>query len=198
MLHTVYLAAEDEPGLAIGRRLVAEASPLEIYHEENGHGFGKLRTKTRNYQQIGMRMPVLMITDLDAYKCPSELIKEWLDEPRSAGFLFRICVREVEAWLLAHRSAISNFLKISEIHLPDSPETLLDPKAELIRLAQRAPRKIRIGLTPVGSATIGPDYNAMLSEFIRDTWSPAIAATQSPSLMRARLRLKELAASVSV
>ena len=138
-------------------------------------------------------MPVLMITDLDNNPCPSELIDDWLGAVPSRGFLFRICVREVEAWLLAHREAMAAFLNIAESKLPMEPEKLADPKAELIRLAKRAPRNIRIGLTPVGSATIGPNYNVLLEEFIRNDWSPALASSRAPSLKRARLRIKELA-----
>lgn len=43
MFPTVYLAAEDLPGLAVGRKLVAEHSTLTVYREENGHGFGMLK-----------------------------------------------------------------------------------------------------------------------------------------------------------
>ena len=88
------------------------------------------------------------------------------------------------------------FLKIPETRIPVRPERLTDPKAELIRLAQQAPRKIKEGLTPVGSATIGPKYNNLLEEYIQLNWSPSIAAAQAPSLARARMRLSELAARV--
>lgn len=193
----VYLAAEDEPGLAIGRKLIANAAPLRIYREENAHGFGNLKNKISSYQQMGVHMPVLMITDLDNSPCPSELIADWLGVAPSRGFLFRICVREVEAWLLAHREAMAAFLNIAEAKLPMEPEKLADPKAELIRLAKRAPRSIRVGLTPVGSATIGPNYNRLLAEFIQNTWSPAIASARAPSLERARKRIHQLAALVA-
>ncbi len=194
----VYLAAEDEPGLAIGRKLVANAAPLKIYREENARGFGNLKNKISSYQQMGVHMPVLMITDLDNNPCPSELIDDWLGTIPSKGFLFRICVREVEAWLLAHREAMATFLKIPEAKLPMEPEKLINPKAELIRLAKHAPRSIRVGLTPVGSATIGPDYNVLLEEFIRNNWSPVIASSRAPSLKRTCFRLNELAGLIEV
>jgi len=193
----VYLAAEDEPGLAIGRKLIANAAPLRIYREENARGTGNLKNKIRSYQKMGVRMPVLMITDLDEKPCPSKLIKDWLGVAPSKGFLFRICVREVEAWLLAHREAMAAFLNIAESKLPMEPEKLTDPKAELIRLARHAPRNIRVGLTPVDSATIGPNYNMLLKEFIQKAWSPAIASARAPSLERARQRIDQLAALVA-
>lgn len=198
MLSSIYLVGEDEPTLAIGRKLVGETPRLSIYREENGGGYGALKKKTPNYQQMGSRgLPVLMITDLDRSPCPPKLISDWLGQKPSPGFLFRICVREVEAWLLADRESIAAFLKISPQAITTLPEQLSDPKAELIRLAQKAPRVLRVGLTPVGSATIGPDYNSILTAFIRDSWSPKCAALNSPSLVRTRRRLSELAAMIT-
>jgi hypothetical protein len=49
MLSTVYLAAEDVPGLAVGHRLVAEQSALSVYRDKNGHGFGNLKKKAPSY-----------------------------------------------------------------------------------------------------------------------------------------------------
>jgi len=142
-------------------------------------------------------LPVLMITDLDRRPCPAEMLDDWLGVPSSQGFLFRICVREVEAWLLADKVAMANFLSISPNFLPVAPESLPDPKAELIALAQRSPhRKIRLGFKPVGSATIGPDYNNLLRDFVREVWDASVAAQNSPSLARTRQRLSELASRV--
>ena len=198
MLSTVYLVAEDVPGLAVGRKLVAEQSSLSVYREKNGHGFGNLKKKALSYEQMGKDgVPVLMLTDLDTAPCPSGKIHDWLGRKPSRDFLFRICVREVEAWLLADREAMAAFLKIQEDQVPSAPESLQDPKASLIKLAQKAPRPIRVGLTPRGSAPIGPDYNDLLSGFISDLWSISRASDRAPSLARARQRIAELASAVA-
>lgn len=198
MFSTVYLAAEDVPGLAVGRKLVAEYPQISIYREENGRGYGTLKRKAANYDQMGSRgLPVLMLTDLDDDPCPAGKIVDWLGHPPSRGFLFRLCVREVEAWLLADRRAMAEFLKIKADRLPTAPEQLADPKAELIALAQASPRKIREGLTPVGRASIGPEYNDLLAGYIADMWSIDRAMTRAPSLKRARWRVGELAALIA-
>ena len=198
MLPSVYLAAEDVPGLAVGHKLVAEQTALSVYRDKNSRGCGNLKNKTPNYDQMGAKgLPVLMLTDLDADPCPSGKIADWLGRAPSRGFLFRICVREVEAWLLADREAMAGFLKISEDKLPYAPERLADPKASLIKLAKAAPRKIRMGLTPIGSAKIGPEYNDLLSGFIAKSWSIDRAVTRAPSLQRARNRVSELAKLVA-
>lgn len=197
MMPTVYLAAEDVPGLAVGRKLVAEHPGISVYREKNGGGYSSLRKKAVSYDQMGsMGFPVLMLTDLDEDPCPSGKIADWLGHAPSRGFLFRVCVREVEAWLLADRPAMAAFLKLAESKLPAAPEGLADPKAALINLAKMAPRKIRVGMTPIGRATIGPDYNDLLSRFIADSWSVDRAVTRAPSLQRARKRIGELAAFV--
>ena len=198
MFPTVYLAAEDVPGLAVGRKLVAEQPALSVYREENARGYGRLKIKTPNYDQMGANgLPVLLLTDLDSAPCPSGKVADWLGRAPSRGFLFRICVREVEAWLLADRKALAEFLKVKLTTLPLSPESLEDPKANLIKLAQKSPRRIRVGLTPVGRAPIGPDYNELLSGFIAENWSIDRAAERAPSLTRARQRIAELAAAVT-
>lgn len=199
MLSTVYLAAEDEPGLAVGRKLVEEAPPLSVYREDNAHGAGRLRNKAKNYQQMGSRgAPVLMITDLDLRTCPSGMIADWLGEPPSEGFLFRICVREIEAWLLAHRSALAAFLRIPLARVPLAPESLRDPKAALIALAKNSTvRRMREGFLPVGTATIGPEYNQLLGVYIREFWDAQEASVVCPSLKRAREKLQFLASMVA-
>lgn len=195
MLSTVYLAAEDELGLAVGRKLVQEAPPLAVYREDNARGSGKLKNKSASFQKMGLLgFPVLMVTDLDLRTCASWMIENWLGEPPCSGFLFRICVREVEAWLLAHRSAMAEFLSIPLARLPTAPDSLRDPKSELIALARHSPtRKIRLGFERRGTATIGPDYNHLLEDFVRNSWDAASASKASPSLARARKRLFDLA-----
>lgn len=198
MFPTVYLAAEDVPGLAVGRRLMAERPMLSVYRAENAHGFGTLRRKTPIYDRMGARgLPVLMFTDLDADLCPASKVAAWLGRDPSKGFLFRICVRAVEAWLLADREGMAGFLQVSIDRLPPDPEMLPNPKDRLIELAQRAPRRIRVGMTPVGSATIGPDYNGLLEAFIAKSWVIGRAVQCTPSLARARRRIAELSAAVS-
>lgn len=199
MLSTLYLAAEDTAGLAVGRKLVAEAPPLVIYREDNAHGYGRLRLRAKNFDQMGRRMPVLMLTDLDRRACPSEMISDWLGATPSSGFLFRVCVREVEAWILADQEQFAAFLGISTSRMPQAPEALADPKAELIKLSQLAKtREMRVGFKPRKSANIGPRYNELLEDFISSYWRPDIAASSAPSLARARLRIRALAARVAL
>lgn len=65
MLPTVYLAAEDVPGLAVGRKLISEQPVLRVYREKNAYGFGKLKGKVASYDHMASHgLPVLLLTDL--------------------------------------------------------------------------------------------------------------------------------------
>jgi hypothetical protein len=178
--------------------LIAEAKPLSVYAEMNGRGYGRLKNKAQSYQQMGLNgLPVLMLTDLDNAECAASLKREWLGQNPTSNFLFRVCVREIESWLLGHHLGIAELLRISPSLVPPNPEDLANPKAELIRLARRSPAKIRNALTPVGTSTIGPGYNEVVEAFIREKWVPRIAAERCPSLCRTRMRISELAGRVS-
>ena len=196
-LQTVYLAAEDIPGLEIGRKLISSAPPLTVHREENGGGFGKLKKKVRNYQNMAsFGYPVLLIADLDSAECPESLRSSWLQAKPHECFLFRVAIREIEAWLLADRLAIADFLRIRRRTVPDTPEQLVDPKGTLLRLAQGAPRRIRAGLVPErgSTATIGPEYNVLLADYVKNRWDIGAASARSPSLRRAMSAVSALAA----
>ena len=73
-----------------------------------------------------------------------------------------------------------------------------DPKAKLIALAQLSPKRtIKTGFKPVGTSTIGPDYNSLIADFVLAEWNAGDASTNSPSLARARKSLGLLAASLA-
>ena len=197
LLSTIYLAAEDKPSLAVGQKLVPTACPLTVHREENGYGYGTLKNKAQNYQQMAAAgYPVLLITDLDHAKCPASLLDKWLNTKPHEHFLFRIAVREVEAWLLADRAAIADFLKIRVNLVPGNPEQLKDPKRSLLKLASSASRKIRKGLLPQPSskAVIGPEYNNLLTDYVHNRWDIEVASKHAPSLQRAVVATKVLAA----
>jgi hypothetical protein len=199
-LSTIYLAAEDKPSLAVGHKLVSNAFPLTVYREENGRGYGTLKRKAGNYQRMAaLGYPVLLITDLDRTQCPPQLQDKWLNTKPHELFLFRIAVREVEAWFLADRVAIADFLHVRSNLIPDNPEELNDPKRALLDLAGRSPRKMRKGLLPEpkSNAVIGPEYNDLLTFYVANRWNIAVASNSAPSLRRAVAATKVLAAKFS-
>ncbi len=197
----VALATEDALSEAVGVRLIAEQEGrLRIGLRLGGRGNGYLRAKLGNFRQMARRQPVILFTDLDQAMCAPSLVRGWLGsvEPDAPNLLLRVAVREVEAWLLADHEAVRAGLSLPHATLPEAPDDLVDPKAHLLRLAQRAPRRVRNELLPAkgASASQGLGYNALLSGLVAEVWSPERAALRSDSLRRARSRLRELAQQV--
>ena len=151
-------------------------------------GFGYLRKTIHGFNTAAKRTPFAVLADLDQEDCPAALIRAWLPQPQHPNLLFRVAVREVEAWLLAHREGIARFLGISEHLVPPDADGIPDPKRTLLDLArQTRNRELKAAIVPRpgSTATEGPDYNGRLAVFVREYWDVSSAARSSPSLARA-------------
>lgn len=187
------LAAEDDLSVAVMRRLIkASGRDFLIARTINARGYGRLKADMGKYQTASHVLPHVILTDLDRYPCPPALLEDWGVTTLPSRMLFRVAVREVEAWLLADREGIAGFLSVAKNKVPQDPEAEADPKRTLINLARKS-RKRRLAAEIVpeigSSAPIGPLYNARLSEFVSAFWNVETARTSSPSLDRALNRL---------
>lgn len=190
------VATEDEVSEAVARKLLADVgvdAETADYVRRNGYGY--LRKKLGAFCKIRHR-PILLLTDLDQQDCAPNLKQKWFggnDAPNT--LVFRVAVREVEAWLIADRDGLAAFLRVTLTSINRDPEGIGDPKRYLIDLARNAPREIREDLTPRrGSiAPQGFGYNNRICQFISDRWSVQRAANASDSLRRARTRLRQCA-----
>ena len=142
-----------------------------------------------------------MLVDLDHdADCAPDLCRVWLPH-RAQKMCFRVAVREVEAWLLADRERISQFLSVPLSKLPANPESEDDPKQVMVNLAARLRRRaIRQDMTPrPGSGrSVGPAYTSRLIEFVNApqiSWRPDVAAQRSDSLRRCLQALRVLVAT---
>jgi hypothetical protein len=103
---------------------------------------------------------------------------------------FRVVVREVEAWLLADRERLASFLGVPISRVPRDPESVDDPKGQMVALARRSLRRdIREDMVPRPQSRreVGPAYSSRLIEFaddVVDGWRPLVAAKSSDSLHR--------------
>ena len=192
----VALATEDELSESVGKRLLAETegrlSP-DLLLRRGGSGY--LRSNIDKWCELAHQLPVVLLTDLDRAPCPTKLLKQWLGKRNQPNdFVFRIAVRETESWLLADHVAMRQLVG-KKGRLPSDPDALPEPKSFFLSLAKSAVRDIRDDLLvqqgAIASQGIG--YNARLSAFVQNIWSPERAAQRSQSLSRARTRLRELA-----
>lgn len=189
------VATEDQLSEAIALRLIAEIeSPHYITHSLRKGGFGYLRSKMGSWRQMAEHQVMVVLTDLDRANCLLEFRDTWLaNQPLPKTLLFRVAVREVESWVLADHVAMRELIGATGV-LPARPDELTDPKQVLLQLAKGAPKPMREELlkTIDGNLSQGLGYNARLTAWVASRWSPQRAAERSPSLARARIRLREV------
>jgi hypothetical protein len=185
----IHLAVEDELSEAISREILRQSGrPFAVGAAYRRGGFGYLRANVGGFNHGAKGTPYLLLTDLDKTACPPTLIREWLRVPLHPNLIFRVAVREVEAWILADREAFARFLGIPMRNVPSDVDGIQDPKEKLIFLARTSPKRdLRNALVPRAGSTarVGRDYNGRLSEFIRTAWRLDEAKRSSPSLLRA-------------
>lgn len=193
----LYLATEDALSEAVAERLVSDANQrLQVVVRMGRKGNGYLKQKLGELAGLANSIPVFMLTDLDRIECPPTLVADWTaGQGIPPTMLFRVAVREVEAWLLADREAFADFVSAPLNKLPLNPESLEDPKQTLLGLVRRYGRrniKNEILPAPGSKSQVGLGYNQTLSSFVMESWEPQRAAANSDSLARAHARLREL------
>lgn len=190
----INLVVEDELSAAVLRKVLDRSRKRYLVNGIYGRtGFGYIRSKLRAFNQAAKGGAWLVLTDLDQAECPPVLVRAWFGAtPRHPNLLFMVAVREVEAWLLAHRSAFARFARIQESRIPADVESISDPKRFLIQLVSQSPtRTLREDVVPAHGSTSrqGPNYNAALAGFVANHWDPLEARRHSDSLTRLLKRL---------
>ena len=152
--------------------------------------------KLPSLTKLACSIPVLLLTDLDHAECPTALIQKWYKSrelPRM--MLFRVAVRETEAWLLADHQGFAQFSGVPLHRIPENPELLPDPKMSLLNLVKKyGKRTVKADILPERGSTarVGLVYNQALCSFVQLSWSPDRAAKVAGSLNRTRRRLREM------
>jgi len=195
----INLAVEDILSEAAVKKILIEApQDFAIGTTYGKRGFGYLKKAIFGFCKAAHTTPFLVLTDLDATDCAPTLVQSWLPNGVEANLIFRVAVREVEAWLIADRTRLADFLGVRESSIPCNPDDLADPKAVIVSTAALSRRRaIRAALVPAPRTTakVGPGYNDTLVEFVRDYWVPCEAGLRSPSLQRALDRIHAFAPS---
>jgi hypothetical protein len=157
----------------------------------------KIRVLKRlpNYNNAAHYTPWVVLVDLDLdFECPVNAKQAWLDEP-AKYMCFRIAVRKIETWFLADRENIARFLGVPIALVSKDPETLKDPKLEMVNLARKSNKRIiKANIVPregTGRST-GEAYAVTLIDFATNYWDIEDAAENSESLRRCIACLKRL------
>lgn len=185
----INLAVEDVLSEAVLREILKQSQrPFSVGTCLNRGGYGYLKKNLPGLNNAAQGMPYLVLTDLDNAECPLAIISKWLSKPKHPNLIFRIAVKEVEAWLLAHREAFAKFLGISVNLIPDDVDAIPDPKQFLINLARKSNKtSLRDAIVPAANSTasIGKDYNGKLIKFVQEDWQMELAQANSRSLQKA-------------
>lgn len=183
------VATEDALSEAVAETLLRQTGGHVVQRRIRRNGYGYLKTRIGAFNQMAKTvMPVLLVTDLDRWTCPPELIADWLPSGSDPRLLFRVAVRETESWLLADRHAFAEFLGIPTVVVPERPDDLVDPKAALLKLVRKAKRRdLKQDILPARGVSfpVGLGYNDRLIRFVREGWDSRRAAQVSVSLARA-------------
>lgn len=187
------VATEDALSEAVAETLLQQTGGHRVTKCLRRNGFGYLKSKVSVFNQVAHTvMPVLLVTDLDRWRCPPELIADWLPGGSDPRLLFRVAVRETESWLLSDRWAFAEFLGIPAVTVPERPDDLVDPKAALLKLVRKSKRRdLKQDILPARGVSfpVGLGYNDRLIQFVRERWDSQRAAQVSASLARTVARV---------
>jgi hypothetical protein len=214
MSFLIAVATEDAPSGIVCLRLLRR-SPGDVQvlcPDKRQGGFPQLMNRIAVFEKLAKEgVKVLVLTDLDGPRREEGRVQEafrgcapayrqfWLDKglPNHPHLIFRIAVREVEAWALADHEGFGEFFGLAKGKIPQNPEKLDDPKATLLELlraatgSRRQTQREACLPQPGAYSKTGSDYNYWLCQFLMKPWNIDRAAQRAPSLQKALLRLRE-------
>lgn len=189
----VALVVEDVLSLVVMEKVLTHTGRgYKVVRPMVERGVGNIRQSIAKYRNASNALAHVVLTDLDQATCPPFLREQWGVAILPNSMLFRIAVREVEAWVLADRVGFAGFAGIPQSKVSQTPETLIDPKQTLINLVRKSRnRRLAAELVPLQGSSMskGPLYNERLSQFVRERWDVATAMQAAPSLKRTVERL---------
>lgn len=184
----IAVVVEDDLSLAVIEQVVGQShQSIHIARALVERGFGNIKRSMEKYRNASNVIPHMVLTDLDQEECPIALRRAWGCENLPDTLIFRVAVREIEAWLLGDAEAFSIFAGIPSNKIPAAPETLADPKQVLINLIRRSRnRRLAAEIVPAQGSrvSIGPLYNERLCGFVKGQWRALVAAQRCESLAR--------------
>lgn len=190
----IALIVEDDLSLAVMQKILAFTDRgYTVLRPLVERGVDNIRLSLAKYRNASRALAHVVLVDLDTAPCAAALRAQWGLTTLPDAMLFRVAVREVEAWILADRAGFASFAGILPTKITQAPETLLNPKQALINLV-RASHNSRLSkeIVPLQGTSMskGPLYNERLGAFVREKWNVAAAMEAAPSLKRTVDRLK--------
>lgn len=190
------IVVEDILSEVLLRKIIDEwPGNLEVNRCFRQGGSGYIRKNLRGFNHGAAVNPFVVLVDLDKTECPPSLIKKWITFEVNEGFIFRVAVREIESWIMADKVSFADYISVSADKMPHDVETIEDPKEFLLNLLKVSKKKaLKDDMLPRKGSTskIGPLYNDLLVDFIRNHWELKRAMKNSTSLEKLVDSLKQL------
>lgn len=189
------IAGEGTLDLAVAE-IILNRFGHEVSAAFDKRGKDNLDSRLSGYLNASRISPWLVLRDLDTDDCaPTVLNRIAPNIGQFPNMHLRICVRSVEAWLLADSQAFAQFLGVRIAAVPQDPDDLAYPKTTLVQIAAGSRRRnLRDGIVPrpQSGRAVGPEYNSIMTEFVLAHWNVERAIGQSPSLDRAVNRIRAI------
>ena len=193
MMVSLTLIVEDQLSEYVVRKMLQEFNAGYQVSNALRWNKDKIRTRVNAINMSSHGAAFFVLTDQDTKdRCPPDAINE-LSAPIHQNLLYRFAVMEVESWVMAHRTAISQYLSVPLSKIPLDTDAIDTPKEYLINLVRKSrSSKIRKDIVPRQNSTakVGPDYNGRLIDFVSQHWDVRVASQSSQSLQRAFARLE--------
>jgi hypothetical protein len=188
------VATEGYPDEVVAQSILRTLG-FDVGNYYNCKGKSILDAKLHGYNAGARYWPWFVLRDMDHdADCAPDLLAALLPNP-GRHMVFRIAVREIEAWLLADRGSFSHFFRVDRNRIPTQPDLLDDPKSTVLEIIQHSrSRAIRDAMLPRKNSgvTEGPGYAIQIAQFASGPWQPRVAAVSSDSLNRCLRRLDSL------
>ncbi|MDR6949653.1 hypothetical protein J2Y39_004278 [Pseudomonas sp. 2957] len=190
----IVVVGEDQLCCALAIKLVRHLKKEAIIQQSTvANGCAPFRLMIDKMNSIAQTvMPVLMLADADQAPCVVTQRDAWMPAHPSPRLSLRLAVREAESWVLADHEGFSAFAQLSPALMTRSPDKLMDPKQELLRLIRKSKRRdLREEMLPRkgSSSPVGLGYNNHLTQFVHEFWCAERASERSPSLARSIPRI---------
>ncbi len=192
---SVVVVVEGDTDEPVVRKLAADAG-LKVSQVYDMGGKGQIDNRLKDFNASAKGSPWFVLRDLDHDAACAPAYVRSLKLKAASWMVFRLAVREMEAWLLADRDGLAEFMGISPSTIPEHPDDEGDPTQALVNLARRSKKKgiVRAFVPRQGDlVSVGPGYEAAIIEFGKLHWSLHRATKRSPSLTSARKALRGLA-----
>lgn len=191
---SVFAVVEGDTDEPIVRKLLTDVG-LDVTYVHDMNGKGQLDKRLKDFNASAKGSPWFVLRDLDHDSACAPTYLRRLRLRTASWMVFRLAVREMEAWLLADREGLAKFMGLSPSVFPDRPDEEDDPTRTLVNLARRSKKRAIVqAFVPRrgDSVSVGPGYEAAIIEFGGLHWSLHRACKRSPSLRSARKALHDL------